>query len=163
MKRWCLCLACALLLAGCTQRAPEPAVIAGDPELTEASRLDVAADVHAETTLPQEEITVTALRRDADVYGFEMRFRRSRTLKSILSDPENLYFGVLDTGKQRIAVPMEEIRVLPDVPTGSFVVTLLVPQGEKLSGSKCRVGFYASARDGDPSNAHFAAEKDVQI
>ena len=163
MKKWFVCLLCLLLLAGCGKASPEPAVVAGDPEQTEASRLDLAAEIHAETKLSGDDVQVEPLEKEGVVYGFDMRFRKTASVDSILSNPENLYFGVLECGKQRIAVAMEEIRVLPDIPTGSLVVTLLVPEGAKLSGDVCRVCFYAAARDGSPENALFGAEKEAKI
>ncbi len=163
MKKWMLCLICLLLLAGCGKAVPAPAVVAGDPEETDVSRLDLAAEISAETLLTGDDVTVSPMGKEGKVYAFEMRFRRSQTLESLLSDPENLYFGVIEFGGERMAVAMEGIRILPDVPTDSFVITLLVPAGQTLSGGTCRVCFYSAARSGNPGSAHFGAEKEIQI
>lgn len=165
MKKLLLCALCLLLLASCG-RQQEPTVVAGDPDETnaeEAFTIDLTAEIETAAEPTAKELSCEPLKKDGALYGFEMRFRRTDALEELMGSEDNFYFGVLQSGKKKIAIPIEEIRVLLDVPTDSFVVTLLAPQDEKLSGSSVTVSFYISARADGASKALFAAQQTVDI
>jgi hypothetical protein len=158
-----------LLLASCGKPSAQPeqagqsAVESGVFEETEPT-FDLSAEIETEAQQPQaKELTCTALTRDGKVYGFEMRFRRTDAIDAMMRSADNFYFGVLQSGKKKIAVPTEEIRVLVDVPTDSFVLTLLVPLGEKLTRESVTVSFYISALADGTAKALFAAQQTVEI
>lgn len=177
MKKWFLCALCLLLLASCGRRQEQPgqtqtAAEAVSEEIGEEipelppdeTALDVPDEIVTEAQSPvAKELSCKPLEKDGDVYGFEMRFRRTDTLDTMMASTDNFYFGVLQRGKKRITVPTEEIRVLLDVPTDSFVVTMLVPQGEKLRSGDVTVAFYISARADGASGALFTAQQTVDI
>lgn len=169
MKKILLCAACLLLLTGCgaktgasapdkaTTLSADPAGIEGETHMT----LPESAD--AETTAPDEKVSGQALEKDGKVYGFELRFPQNQTAEKLLSDPENYYFGILECGKKRAAVPTEDIRVLTDITTHEFVVTLLLPADYKLSGKRCTVSLCVSPRKTDAQTMLYKAEKEIQI
>ena len=161
MKKWLILLPILLMLCACGRQ--QPTVIAGDAGETEVAYADLVHPIEAQTTLADEAIACEPLQKDGGVYGFEMRFRRSDAVDALLRDPENVYFGVLQTGKNKVAVPMEDIRILPDVSTDTLVLTLLLPQGSHLNTQNCTVSFYVSARAGDTDKALFCAEKTVDL
>ena len=173
MKKLVLCALCLLLLASCSAgtQPTEQSTDVGESNREEyielppdETALDVPDEIETQAEQPAaKELSCKALRKDGAVYGFEMRFRRTDAIEAMLSDTENFCFGVLQRGKKRIAVPTEEIRLLPDVPTDSIVVTLLVPQGEKLRGDSVRVSFCISARADGASKALFTAQQTVDI
>ena len=156
MKKWLILLPVLLMLCACGR---QPTVIAGDAQETEVAYADLVHPIEAQTTLDDEEIACEPLQKDGGVYGFEMRFRRTDAVDALLRDPENVYFGVLQTGKNKTAVPMEDIRILPDVSTDTLVLTLLLPQGSRLNTKNCTVSFYVSARAGEMDKALFCAKK----
>ncbi len=161
MKKLILCAAVLLLLASCG-RQPEPIVVAGEPDETEASTIDLSAEIVTAAEQAAKALPCKPLEKEGGVYAFEMRFRRTNAIDEMMASEDNFYFGVLQCGKKKLAVPIEEIRVLLDVPTDSFVVTMLVPQDAKLSGS-VSVSFYISARADGASKALFAAQQTVDI
>lgn len=173
MKKILLCVLCLLLLASCGkgQEQPDPAATAGETAGEEIvvpppdeTALEVPDEIVTEAQTPAaKELSCVPLEKDGAVYGFEMRFRRTNKIDTMMADPENFYFGVLQCGKKRITVPTEEIRVLLDVPTDSFVVTMLVPQGEKLKGDSATVFFHISVRADGASKALFTAQQTVDI
>lgn len=160
MKKVMICLVCLLVLCACGR---EPAVIAGDAAETEVAYADLDRPITAETTLDSEAVACVPLQKDGSVYGFEMRFRQSDAVDALLRDPENVYFGVLQSGKDKLPVPMEDIRILPDITTDAFVLTLLVPQGKKLHAQDCTVSFYIAAHADVADKALFCAEKTVDL
>ena len=162
MKKFILCVVCLLLLASCGKQ--EPTIVAGDTDEEEMFTLDLAGEIVTEEAAPQaKETSCKPLEKDGSVYGFEMRFRRTDAIDAMMADPENYYFGVVQSGKTKIAVPTEEIRVLLDVPTDSFVLTMLLPKEEALPEAAATVSFYISSREGDTSKALFAAQEIVDI
>ncbi|MBQ7541614.1 MAG: hypothetical protein IJT44_04915 [Clostridia bacterium] len=162
MKKLLFLLALLLLCTACGKQQP-PAVIAGDAEETEVSYIDLDQPISAQATPETDAVACKTLEKDGKMYGFELRFPKTLDVDEMLRSEQNYYFGVLQNGKKKLAVPMEEIRILPDVTTKELVATLLVPQGEKLSGGKWTVSFYVSAREGSAADALFAAEKEVDI
>ncbi len=167
MKRILLCVLSLLLLASCGKSHGQqgPGTTAGEtigvpPDETV---LDVPAQIETATEHAAKELSCEAFKKDGAVYKFEMRFRRTNAIDAMMADPDNFYFGVLQCGKKRIVVPTEEIRVLLDVPTDSFVVTLLVPQNEKLRDSSTTVSFYISAREDGAGKSLFTAQQTVDI
>ena len=170
MKKILLCVLCLLLLASCG-KAPEQADTTAAGEVIDdvealppdETALDVPDEIETAAEPAAKELSCKRLEKDGRIYGFEMRFRRTNAIDTMMADPENFYFGVLQCGKKRITVPTEEIRVLLDVPTDSFVVTMLVPQGEKLRGDSATVIFCISARADGASKALFTAQQAVDI
>lgn len=180
MKKLLLCALCLFLLASCGKQQEQPgqATAAGaadsavdgeiDAEMIEPppdeTALDVPDEIVTEAQAPAaKEISCEPLEKDGAVYGFEMRFRRTDKIDAMMASTDNFYYGVLQQGKKKITVPTEEIRVLLDVPTDSFVVTMLVPQGEKLKGSEAAVSFYISARADGAAKALFSAQQTVDF
>jgi hypothetical protein len=180
MKKLLLCILCLLLLASCGQKQEQPAQTSAagatgdavDGEIDEAifdlppdeTSLDVPDEIVTEAQAPAaKELSCVPLEKDGDVYGFEMRFRRTDKIDAMMASTDNFYYGTLQHGKKKITVPTEEIRVLLDVPTDSFVVTMLVPQGEKLKGNDATVSFYISARSDGASKALFSAQQAVDF
>ena len=176
MKKLFLCALCLLLLASCGKRPeqPEPSAPAGetvsaDPDDAvilpppDETLLDVPDEIVTAAEPTAKELSCVPLEKDGAVYGFEMRFRRTNTIDTMMASADNFYFGKLQCGKKKITVPTEEIRVLLDVPTDSFVVTMLVPQGEKLRGDEATVSFYISAHADGGSKALFTAQQAVDI
>lgn len=161
MKRLFLCALCLLLLASCGKQ-PQT-IIAGDAVEDEVSTIDLSGEIVTAAEPAAKELACEPLRKDGAVYGFEMRFRRTNAIDELMQTTDNFYFGVLQCGEKKIAVPTEEIRVLLDVPTDSFVVTLLVPQGAKLSGGSATVSFYIASRAKGAAEALFAAQQAVEI
>lgn len=141
----------------------EPMVVAGDPEETEVSYFQIDEPLSVVTKLEADKITCVPLEKDGTVYGFEMRFRKTADVDTLLKSEENFYFARLESGKKQLAVPMEEIRILPDITTNELVLTLLIPQGETVSGGKWTVSFYVSGREDGANTALLAAQKDVTI
>jgi hypothetical protein len=175
MKKLLLCALCLLLLASCGRRQEQPGQATG-AETTggtageaivdlppDETALDVPDEIETAAEPAAKELSCVPLEKNGAVYGFEMRFRRTNTIDTMMASTDNFYFGMLQRGKKRIAVPTEEIRVLLDVPTDSFVVTMLVPQGEKLKSGETTVSFYISARTDGASKALFAAQQTVDI
>ena len=159
MKKIVLCVLCLLLLASCGTK-PQT-VVEGNADEEELFTIDLSAEIETEASQPQaKETTCTPLEKDGKVYGFEMRFRRT---DAMMASPDNFYFAVLQSGKTKIAVPTEEIRVLLDVPTDSFVLTLLVPTEKKLPSGSVTVSFYISSREDGASRALFAAQQTIDI
>lgn len=171
MKKILLCALCLLLLASCGkgQTQPDETAISGVTEEEpielppDETVLDVPDEIETAAEPAAKEIVCEPLEKDGAVYGFEMRFRRTNAIDEMMASPDNFYFGMLQQGKKKITVPTEEIRVLLDVPTDSFVVTLLVPQGEKLHGGSAAVSFYISARADGASKALFTAQQTVDF
>ena len=161
MKKIAVWIVCLLLLSACG-RQPQR-VIAGDADETEVLFLDPDQPISAQSTLEAEQIACTPLEKDGGVYGFELRFRQSADLDALLRSGENFYFGMLESGKKKLSVPMEDIRILTDIAAKSFVLTMLVPQDGTIHGGRWTVSFYISAREGSASDALFAAQKDVII
>lgn len=162
MKKILLCAACLLVLAGCgtqskTNVPSEVPLVEGETLLT------VPESVPAQTTVPDEKVSVKTLEKDGTVYGFELRFPQDPATERLLSDPENFYYGVLENGKKSTAVPTEDIRVLTDIKTHEFVVTLLLPADSTLSGRQCTVSLCVSPRKADARQVLFRAEKELQI
>lgn len=160
MKIILICLACLLTLCACGR---QPAVIAGDAGETEVAYADLDRPITAETTLDDEAVSCVPLQKDGSVYGFEMRFRQSDAVDALLRNAENVYFGVLQYGKDKLPVPMEDIRILPDITTDEFVLTLLVPQEKKLHTQTCTVSFYIAAHADSADKTLFCAEKTVGL
>ena len=164
MKRiiQCLLAAVLLLLAGCGKTAAdaptEQTMIAADVTLP----ADLSAVTAAET-LDGDDVTCELLERDGEAIGFEMRFLQSARLDALFADPENMYYGVADCGKEPIGIPMEQVRILTDDRTHEFVLTLLLPSGGKLSGSACAVAFYTAARSSPAENALFCARQEISL
>ena len=145
-----------MVLAGCGQQSAQPIVSEeGITALTEAQT--------APSAIPQEQVQCTALEKDGAVYGFEMRFRQSEDTDALLRAPENYYYGVLTCGKSTVSVPTEEIRILTDIQTKSFVVTLLLPKGETLSGGECTVSLCIAPREAAEKGVLFCVSKDVSL
>ena len=166
MKKGILCALCLLLLASCGRQTDGTVVsttAAGEVIEEGLSMIVLPDEIETETGTTAEEVTCELLEKDGKVYGFEMRFRRTNALEALLSTTDNFCFGVLQCGKKRIAVPTEEIRLLVDVPTDCYVATLLVPQGEKLSGSSATVSFHISAHADGVSKTLFTAQQTVDI
>ena len=105
----------------------------------------------------------TALEKDGAVYGFEMRFRQSADTDALLRAPENYYYGVLTCGKKTVAVPTEQIRLLNDVPSGTFVATLLLPRGETISAKECTVSLCIAPREAAAQEVLFCVSKTVSL
>ena len=159
-----LCAASLMLCASC----------GASPQTTDGTTLSAAADaepvlpadlsaVTAAETMDDADVTCVPLERDGKTIGFEMRFLQSVRLDKLFSDQENMYFAVADCGKKPIGIPMEQIRILTDSETHEFVLTILLPSGEKLSGKTCTVAFYTAKRDMQSGNALFCARKDVSL
>ncbi len=161
MKRLLLCVLCLLLLASCGQKPQQ--IVAGEAGDEDAVAIDLSHEIVTAAQPAAEQTACEALRKDGAVYGFEMRFRFTDAIDALMAAEENFYFGVLQCGGKKTAVPTEDIRVLVDVPTGMFVLTLLVPQDTKLSGRKADVSFYICARADGASKALFAAQQAVDI
>ncbi len=161
MKKLFLCTLCLLLLASCG-RQPQ-AVVSGDADMEDETVIDLSAEIETAAEPAAKEVTCVPLRKDGRIYAFEMRFRFTDAIDALMASENNFYFAVLQCGKTKIAVPTEEVRVLLDVPTDSFVLTILVPQGEKLSGGSATVSFYISAGADGPNKALFAAQQTVDL
>lgn len=176
MKRIILCVMCLLLLASCGKGQTQPGETAAGETVSgtideapvelppDETVLDIPDEIVTEAQAPAaKEISCKPLEKNGAVYGFEMRFRRTDRIDTMMASADNFYYGTLQNGKKRITVPTEEIRVLLDVPTDSFVVTMLVPQGEKLRGDSATVSFYISARADGASKALFSAQETVDF
>ncbi len=179
MKRILLCVLCLLMLASCgkpsaqtdpaqqpdrTEQTQLPAQTdEGEVFIEPDSELDLSGEIEIAQGPAAKELSCTPLKKDGKVYGFEMRFRRTDAIETLMASAENFYFGVIQRGKKKIAVPTEEIRVLLDVPTNAFVLTLLMPSDKKLSGDSATVSFYISSRRDGASKALFAAQQTVDI
>ena len=165
-----LCVFCCGLLAACggTAQSAEPS--SAQPSAVSETLEDGMytmpsdlAELTAAETMDGADVTCVPLERDGKVIGFEMRFLRSAKLDALFSDGENMYFGVVRCGKKQIAVPMEQVRILTDGETNEFVLTLLLPSGEKLSGRTCTVSFYTAKRNMQTGDALFCAKKEISL
>ena len=161
MKKLFLCVICLLLLASCGKQPPT--IVAGDTDEEEMFTIDLSGEIETAAEPAAKELSCAPLEKDGAVYGFEMRFRRTNAIDTMMASTDNFYFGKLQCGKKKITVPTEEIRVLLDVPTDSFVVTMLVPQGAKLKSGETTVSFYISARSDGASKALFLAQQAVDF
>ena len=159
-----LCMLCVGSLSACgvLTRPNAPTAVSGI--LDEAFTLpDDLSAITAAETLNEADVTCVPLEQDGKVIGFEMRFLQSDKLDALFSDQDNMYYGVLACGKQTVGVPMEQIRILTDSETREFVITLLVPSGEKLTGRTCAVAFYTAARNDPIQNTLFCANKETTM
>lgn len=145
-----------LALAGCAAQSAQPAV-------SEEGITELAAVQTAPSALPQEDVQCTVLQKDGTVYGFELRFRQSADTDALLRSPENYYYGVFTCGKKTIGVPTEEIRILTDAQTKAFVVTLLLPKGQALSGGECTVSFCIAPREAAEKDVLFCVSRDAEL
>ena len=161
MKKLFLCVICLLLLASCGKQPPT--IVAGDTDEEEMFTIDLSGEIETAAGPQAKETTCAPLRKDGKLYGFEMRFRRTDAIDALMASADNVYYAVVQSDKTKIAVPTEDIRVLLDVPTDSFVLTLLVPQDRKLPGDSATVSFYVSARADGTAKALFAAQQTVDI
>ena len=162
MKKLFLCALCMLLFASCGKQTPT--VVAGDTDEEEMMTLDLSAEIETAADQPQaKDASCTPLQKDGSIYAFEMRFRRTDAVDAQMASADNIYFGVVQCGKTKIAVPTEDIRVLVDVPTDSFVLTLLLPQDAKLSGEEATVSFNICAREDGTEKALFAVQQTANI
>ncbi len=160
MKRILLCAVCLLLLASCGR---QPAIVAGDTDEEEMFTLDLSGEIETAAQPQAKDPSCKTLEKDGAIIGFEMRFRRTDAIDTLMASPDNFYFAVVQCGKTKTVVPTEEIRVLVDVPTDSFVLTLLVPKDTKFSESSATVSFYISSRADGASKALFAVQETVDI
>lgn len=162
MKRFLFVLLAAVcLFASCGRKAPQPVV--ETPEETEVFSVNPDTSIKAENVLPSEKADCGVFEKDGKSIGFEMRLRKTVELDKNLSNPDNLYYGVVDFEGKRSVIPMEQIRILPDIETGELVITLLLPDGVKFSGKSCVVSFYISQRDGAEGTAIFEATQNVAL
>ena len=162
MKRILLCAACLLMLAGCGAQGKTNAQTEASPVEGE-TLLTLPETVQAQTTAADEKTSGKALEKDGAVYGFELRFPQSPAAEKLLADPENYYCGILENGKKRAVVPTEEIRVLTDIKTHEFVVTILLPADFRLSGKYCTVSLCVLPRDAKTQDVLFEASEKIQI
>lgn len=154
---WLFILCMALLLtAGCGKPSDPPSV--SEEGITALSEAQTAP-----SALPEDKVTCSALEKDGEVYGFELRFRRSDDTDALLRAPENYYYGVLTCGKKTVAVPTEQIRLLNDVPSGTFVATLLLPRGETISAKECTVSLCIAPREAAAQEVLFCVSKTVPL
>lgn len=160
MRKIVLCVLCLLLLASCGR---QPAIVSGDTDEEEMFTLDLSGEIETAAQPQAKETTCKLLEKDGARIGFEMRFRRTDAIDTLMASPDNFYFAVVQCGKTKTIVPTEEIRVLVDVPTDSFVLTLLVPKETKYPQNSATVSFYISSREEGASKALFAAQETVDI
>lgn len=117
---------------------------------------DFDGDIAAEREAAGATCTVSV--SNGTAVGFEMRFSKKEDLDTLLAGGENIYFACVDYGGGPVAIPMANIRILTDIETGEYVLTL-VPEGEikadRAAGSEVR--FYVAPRDTDSAYALFMA------
>lgn len=151
-----ICLAF-FALAGCG-KSSDPTTAVSEEGITALSEAQTAP-----SALPEDKVTCTALEKDGEVYGFELRFRRSADTDALLRSPENYYYGVFTCGEKTIAVPTEQIRLLDDVPSGTFVATLLIPKAETIRTKECTVSLCVAPRETTAQEVLFCVSKTVSL
>ena len=164
-----VCILCCGLFAACGGTA-QPAETSALPSAISETLEDGVytmpselANLTAAETMDSADVTCAPLERDGKVIGFEMRFLQSPKLDALFSDRENMYFGVVKCGKKAIGIPMEQVRILTDRETDEFVLTLLLPSGEKLSGKACTASFYTAKRNAQTGDALLCAKKEISL
>ena len=158
-----LLLLCAALCAACDKAQPDgPAPLSAlqDETFTLPAAL---SELTAAETADAADVTCVPLERDGKRIGFEMRLPQTAGLNAMLSDQQNTVFGAVQSKNKQIAIPMELIRILPDTATHEFVLTLLLPSGETVSGKTCSVAFYAAARSDPTGNVLYCAQKEIKL
>lgn len=157
-----LLLLCLCLLTACGKK--EPPVVAGDafeePITLEA---DLKEPLSSEKTISGEDVSCEVVSTDGKKSGFEMRFHKTPELHNMFSSAENVYFAVLRQDEKTIVVPTELVRILTDIETGEFRITILLPSGEKCKKGEWQVSFYVCSREDNAENAKFEAQKSVLV
>ena len=143
--------------------APQSVPVSQTQKADEFALPEDLSGIAAAETLDDADVTCVPLERDGKMIGFEMRLLQSAKLDTLFSSEENYYYGAVLCGKKQIGVPMEQIRILTDSGTHEFVLTMLLPTGQTVSGKTCTVSFYVAKRADDASNALFCASKAVSL
>ncbi len=118
---------------------------------------DLSGDVAAEKEVA--EATCKANVSDGMVSSYEMRFSRKEELDEYLAAGENIYFASVDYGSGSVAIPMDNIKILSDITTNEYVLTLVPVDGSaeaaRATGSEVR--FYIAPKGAESSYVLFMA------
>ncbi|MCL2507826.1 MAG: hypothetical protein FWF05_01480 [Oscillospiraceae bacterium] len=96
-------------------------------------------------------VCVTVLNDAGEAAGIEMRFSQRTDIEDALRSPGNIYFGSVGGA----VVPAEKILITTDVTANEYVITLVFPEGEALTGRE--VCFYLAERAEKIENVLFKA------
>jgi len=122
---------------------------------------DVFFDFEGEIAAEKEaeKATCSAKVSDGKARAFEMRFSRRENIEQLIEGGENIYFASVDYGNGPVAIPMDNVKILTDIKTAEYVLTLVPPGGDvdanSAAGSDVR--FYISSPEAGSSFVLFMA------
>jgi hypothetical protein len=148
-------LCCVIAYVGRQSGGQTGQIVAG------ADEDDVFFDFKGETAAEREAENATCR---AKVTGdkaraFEMRFSRRENIEQYIKGGENIYFASVDYGNGPVAIPMENVKILEDIKTAEYVLTL-VPTGGDVDAGRAEgstVRFYIASPEAECSFVLFMA------